>query len=146
MRRLAVILTAAATITAGLVAVPAQAATLPSPLTTGYAVFTAPRSGVDWGTRFQATTSISGSAVPGGGLTVKGTDAASNAESTTITPPTNQSFAVGTYPITQNASDTEAGVALGGLEGPPDCTGPAAGTLTVHEVTLGSGGVTAFAG
>ena len=44
MRRLAVILTAAATVTAGLVAVPAQAATLPSPPTTGYAIFTAPRA------------------------------------------------------------------------------------------------------
>ncbi len=53
MRRLATILTAAATVAAALTAVPAQAATLPSPPTTGYAFFTAPRPGVDWGTRFQ---------------------------------------------------------------------------------------------
>ncbi len=62
MRRTAVILTAAATVAAGLLAVPAQAATLPSPPTTGYAYFTGPQPGVDWGTRFQATTRLSGAA------------------------------------------------------------------------------------
>jgi hypothetical protein len=146
MRRLAVILTAVATVTAGLLAVPAQAATLPSPATTAYAFFTAPRPGVDWGTRFHASTGLSGSTAPAGGLTVQGTDAAAGVESTTITPPTNQSFAVGTYPVNEVATGTEAGVSLAGVKVPPECVDATSGTLTVHEVTLAAGVVTAFAG
>ncbi len=145
MRRLATILTAAATVAAAVTAVPAQAATLPSPPTTGYALFTAPRPGVDWGTRFQATTAITGAAVTGGGLTVQGTDAAA-VESTTITPPTAASFAVGTYPVKQVASASEAGLALAGPTVPAECADAINGTLTVHEVTQVSGEVTAFAG
>ena len=145
MRRLATILTAAATVAAALTAVPAQAATLPSPPTTGYAFFTAPRPGVDWGTRFQATTAITGSAVTGGGVTVQGTDAAA-VESTTITPPTTASLAVGTYPVKQVATATEAGLALAGPTVPAECADAINGTLTVHEVTAVSGEVTAFAG
>ena len=145
MRRLAVILTTVAAVAAALTAVPAQAATLPtSPPTTGYAFFTGPRAGVDWGTRFQATTAISGSAVTGGGVTVQGTDAA-KVESTTLTPPTAESFAVGTYDINETATATQAGVALGGPV-PAGCADITGGTLTVHEVTLVGGEVTAFAG
>ncbi len=144
MRRTAVILTAAATVAAGLLAVPAQAATLPSPPTTGYAFFTAPRAGVDWGTRFQATTSISGSAVAGGGVLVQGADAAGTVETTILTPPTAGSFAVGPYDINEIATATQAGLSLGGL--PIECAEATTGSLTVHEITLVGGEVTAFAG
>ena len=147
MRRLPIILTAAATVAAALTAVPAQAATLPSAPTTGYAFFTAPRPGVDWGTRFQAITAISGSAVAGGGVTVSGADAASNVESTTITPPTDGSFAAGnTYDLKESATATQAGVSLTGFTVPAECAGATSGTLTVHEVTLVGTDVTAFAG
>jgi hypothetical protein len=146
MRRLAVILTAAATVAAGLLAVPAQAATLPSPAATSYAFFTAARVGTDWGTSFQATTGLIGSSVAGGGLTVSGTAGAAGVGSTTLTPPTGGAFAVGTYPIKQTASATEAGVSLTGATVPAECAGATNGTLTVHEVTLAAGAVTAFAG
>ena len=146
MRRLAVILTVAATVAAALTAVPAQAATLPTtPPTTGYAFFTGPQAGVNWGTGFQATTAT-GSAEAGGGLTVQGTDAAGTAESTTLTPPTGQSFAVGTtYDVKESATATEGGVSLGGPV-PAECADATTGTLTVHEVTLVGGEVRAFAG
>jgi len=146
LRRAAVILTAAATAVAGLLAVPAQAATLPSPATTGYAFFTAARPGVDWGTRFQATTALSGGPSADGGVTVQGADAASNVESTVLTPPSGQSFAVGTYDISDTPSDTAAGVSLDGATVPAECATATSGTLTVHEVTLDSAGVASFAG
>jgi hypothetical protein len=146
MRRTAVILTAAATVAAGLLAVPAQAATLPSPAATGYAFFTAPRVGTDWGTSFQATTGLTGSSVAGGGLTVSGTAGAAGVGSTTLTPPTGGAFAVGTFPIKQTASATEAGVSITGSTVPAECAVATSGTLTVHEVTLAAGAVTAFAG
>ncbi|MFL6165656.1 MAG: hypothetical protein ACJ710_05175 [Ornithinibacter sp.] len=147
MRRLAVILTAAATVGAALTAVPAQAAPLPSPPTTGYAFFTAPRAGVDWGTRFQATSAISGSSAANGGVTVAGTGAGAAVESTVITPPTGQTFAAGTtYDVKESATATAAGVALTGVTVPAECAGATSGTLTVHEVTTAGAGITAFAG
>ena len=112
MRRLAVILTAAATVTAGLVAVPAQAATLPSPPTTGYAIFTAPLPNAGWGTRFQATASASGISIGEGGFTVGGFDATGDFARTFISPPTGQAFAVGTYDINESATATQARVQI----------------------------------
>ena len=144
MRRLAVILTAAATVTAGLVAAPAQAATLPSPPTTGYAIFTAPLPNAGWGTRFQATASASGSSTGGGGLTVGGFNATSDFARTFVSPPTGQSFAVGTYDINESATATQARVQIDSAA-PSQCASTS-GTLTVHEVTLAAGVVTAFAG
>ncbi len=145
MRRLAVILTAAATITAGLVAVPAQAATLPSPPTTSYAFFTAPRPGVDWGTRFQTGggTTVGATPLTGGGLMVGGTTPTTFAR-TFLEPPTGQSFAVGTYDINESATATQARVQSDGSALTQCLT--TSGTLTVHEVTLAAGEVTAFAG
>jgi len=144
MRRLAVILTAAATVTAGLVAAPARAATLPSPPTTGYAIFTAPLPNAGWGTRFQATASASGSSTGGGGLTVGGFNATSDFARTFVSPPTGQSFAVGTYDINESATATQARVQIDSAA-PSQCASTS-GTLTVHEVTLAAGVVTAFAG
>ena len=144
MRRLAVILTAAATVTAGLVAGPAQAATLPSPPTTGYAIFTAPIPGNGWGSRLQsAPGAASGSSLGGGRLVVRSGNVGS--AQTTITPPTGQPFAVGTYDVAETATATEAGVQIVG--GTPVGCAVNSGTLTVHEVTLAAAGeVTAFAG
>jgi hypothetical protein len=145
MRRLAIVITAAATVAAALTAVPAQAATVPTSATTGYAVFTAPRPGGDWGTRFQATTAISGSAVAGGGLTVQGSDA-TGPQSTTIRPPEGGTLAVGTYDINLLPTATQAGVALTGASLPLGCDDGTAGTLKVHQVTMVGTNVTAFAG
>ena len=144
MRRLAIMLTVGATVAAGLTAVPAQAATVPSPPTTAYDFFTAARPGLDWGTSFQSTNGVTGSSLPGGGLTVQGTNAALAFSGTDVRPPTGQSFAVGSYDINETATDTLAGVSINGT-GPAECA-TTSGTLTVHEVTLVAGEVTAFAG
>ncbi len=144
MRRLALMLTVGATVAAGLTAVPAQAATVPSPPTTAYDFFTAARPGLDWGTSFQSTNGVTGSSLPGGGLTVQGTNAALAFSGTDVRPPTGQSFAVGSYDINETATDTLAGVSINGT-GPAECA-TTSGTLTVHEVTLVAGEVTAFAG
>lgn len=146
MRRLAVILSAAVTVVAGLGALPAQAATtLPSAPATGYAVFTAPLPGAGWGTRFQtAAGAASGSSLGGGALTVQGTGAGGVA-GTSLYPPTGGSFEVGTYRIDETATADTARVQMSGAV-PSQCSSISDGTLTVHEVTLASGVVTAFAG
>ena len=143
MRRVAVILTAAATVAAGLAAVPAQAATLPSPPTTGYAIFTGPLQDAGWGTRFVAT-STSASPTASGGVQLQALTTAGQAASTVISPPSGSTFAVGTYDIGETATATNAGVHISGGGIPVDCPATS-GTLTVHEATLDAGDVTAFA-
>ena len=44
---------------------------MPSPPTTAYDFFTAARPGLDWGTSFRSTHGVTGSSLPGGGLTVR---------------------------------------------------------------------------
>ncbi|MBM6398966.1 hypothetical protein [Phycicoccus sonneratiae] len=141
MRRLAVILPAAAVLAVGLSAGPAAAVPLPSPATTAYGVFTGPVPDAGWGTRF-VSTSASGSA-SGAGVSVTASNGATSA-STTVTPPTGQSFAVGTYDIGATATTGRAGVVVSG--GAPSACSSVTGTLTVHAVTLSGGSVTSFAG
>ncbi len=148
MRRLAVVLLCAATVVAGLVATPAQAAsTLPSPPATRYGLFTAPLPDQGWGTSFEVTpATANGYAVDATGLfAVEGYNAAGSYARTFLSPPTGQAWAVGSYDVNEFATATQARVQVNS-GGPGLCDDAVDGTLTVHEVTLSAGEVTAFAG
>ncbi len=149
MRRLAVILTAAAaTVAAGLTTVPAQAATLPSPPTTAYGIFTAPLPDQGWGTRFEVTPATAhGYAIDTTGLfAVEGDNTSGTYARTFLAPPAGHAWAVGSYDISEFGSATEARVQVN-AGAPSQCGDAVSGKLTVHEVTLdGTGAVTAFAG
>ena len=123
MRRLAVILTAAATVTAGLVAVPASAATLPSPPTTGYAVFTGPLPGPG-GAPASRRRPASAAASLRRRAHRAGLRAAGTVERTFLAPPTGQSFAVGTYDINETLHRHPGGGLARGSTGRPSAPPP----------------------
>ena len=91
-----------------------------------------------WGTRWAtATGTASGYSLGDGAFAVQGTSSTSEYARVFVSPPTGQSFAVGTYDISESATDTQARVQIDG-GAPAECS-TVSGTLTVHEVTLDAG-------